>query len=129
MAIWQPVAFGILWRWWPQWFLVSLGPGIPAPRRTPTPENAERHRLPYGHVIRSRAVLGGLHYEYWLEKRAAWQPERIIVDDTGQRCLTTQGWPARSVRTGRNSGPARGARTQRSDSTRAAGRSGIQPPG
>src|SRR5205823_4613702 len=51
---------------------MSLGrPGIPAPLRTLTPENTERHRLPYGHVIRSRAVLGGLHHEYWLEKRAA----------------------------------------------------------
>ena len=50
---------------------MGLGPGIPARPRTPTPENAERHRLPYGHVIRSRAVLGGLHHEYWLEKRAA----------------------------------------------------------
>jgi putative transposase len=32
---------------------------------------AHRHRIPAGHVLRSKAVLGGLHHEYWLEKSAA----------------------------------------------------------
>jgi putative transposase len=34
-------------------------------------ENANHHRLPPGHVVRRRAVLGGLHHEYWLEKAVA----------------------------------------------------------
>jgi putative transposase len=50
---------------------MSLGPGIPAPLRPPPPENPEHHRLPAGYVIRRRAVLAGLHHEYWLEKRSA----------------------------------------------------------
>jgi len=50
---------------------MSLGPGIPAPL-TPSPlENPHRHRLPANQMIRSKAVLGGLHHEYWLEKIAA----------------------------------------------------------
>ena len=49
----------------------DTGPGIPAPLKPPPPENAGRHRLPDGHVVRCRAVLGGLHHEYWLEKRPA----------------------------------------------------------
>jgi len=50
---------------------MSLGPGIPAPLRPPPPENAEHHRPPNGHVVRRREVLGGLHHEYWLEKKIA----------------------------------------------------------
>jgi transposase InsO family protein len=50
---------------------MSLGPGIPAARRPPAPENNARHRLPAGHAVRSATVLGGLHHEYWLEKVAA----------------------------------------------------------
>jgi putative transposase len=50
---------------------MSLGPGIPASLRPPPPENANHHRLPPGHVVRRRAVLGGLHHEYWLEKAVA----------------------------------------------------------
>ena len=50
---------------------MSLGPGIPAPLRPPPPDNVERHRLADGHVLRRRAVLGGLHHEYWLENRPA----------------------------------------------------------
>ena len=50
---------------------MSLGPGIPVPLRPPPPDNAVRHQLPDGHVVRRRAVLGGLHHEYWLEKRPA----------------------------------------------------------
>jgi putative transposase len=50
---------------------MSLGPGIPTPLRPPPPENVDRHCLPEGHVVRSRAILGGLHHEYWLGKVAA----------------------------------------------------------
>ena len=50
---------------------MSLGPGIPASRRPPPEETSERHRIPDGRIVRRRAVLGGLHHEYWLEKRAA----------------------------------------------------------
>jgi putative transposase len=49
----------------------SLGPGIPSPIRPSPPMSGHRHRLPAGHVLRSKAVLGGLHHEYWLEKMAA----------------------------------------------------------
>lgn len=41
------------------------------PVQQPTPPAAERHRLPSGHVVRDKAVLGGLHHEYWLEKVVA----------------------------------------------------------
>jgi transposase InsO family protein len=50
---------------------MSLGPGIPAALRPTPPVNFERHRLQDGHVVRRRAVLGGLHHEYWLGRRAA----------------------------------------------------------
>ena len=50
---------------------MSLGPGIPTPLPHPPPANGSRHRIPSGHVIRSTAVLGGLHHEYALEKTAA----------------------------------------------------------
>jgi transposase InsO family protein len=50
---------------------MSLGPGIPAALRPLPPQSAYRHRIPAGHVVRRAAVLGGLHNEYWLEKRAA----------------------------------------------------------
>jgi putative transposase len=50
---------------------MSLGPGIPAPLRPPPPQAEHRHRLPDGHVVRRRGVLGGLHHEYWLERAAA----------------------------------------------------------
>jgi hypothetical protein len=50
---------------------MSLGPGIPAPLTPSPPENPHRHRLPANQMIRSKAVLGGLHHEYWLEKIAA----------------------------------------------------------
>jgi putative transposase len=49
---------------------MSLGPGIPVPLQPPA-ENASRHSIPAGHVIRSKPVLGGLHHEYSLEKVAA----------------------------------------------------------
>jgi len=49
----------------------SIGPGVPDPTRPSPPMSGHRHRLPAGHVLRSKAVLGGLHHEYWLEKIAA----------------------------------------------------------
>jgi transposase InsO family protein len=49
----------------------SLGPGVPDSIRPTLPMSDHRHRLPPGHVLRSKAVLGGLHHEYWLEKVAA----------------------------------------------------------
>jgi putative transposase len=50
---------------------MSLGPGIPAPLKPSPPHSEHRHRLPPGHRVRRKAVLGGLHHEYWLEKVAA----------------------------------------------------------
>jgi transposase InsO family protein len=50
---------------------MSLGPGIPVPLQAPPPQSEHSHRLPAGHVVRRRSVLGGLHHEYWLEKVAA----------------------------------------------------------
>jgi putative transposase len=50
---------------------MSLGPGIPAPLHPSPPQTEHRHRLPQGHRVRRKAVLGGLHHEYWLEKVAA----------------------------------------------------------
>jgi len=49
----------------------SLGPGVPDAIRLSPPMSGHRHRLPAGHLLRSKAVLGGLHHEYWLEKVAA----------------------------------------------------------
>jgi hypothetical protein len=34
------------------------------------PVGSRRHRLPAGQILRSKAVLGGLHHECWLEKVA-----------------------------------------------------------
>jgi transposase InsO family protein len=50
---------------------MSLGPGIPAPLYPSPPQTEHRHRLPQGHRVRGKAVLGGLHLEYWLEEVAA----------------------------------------------------------
>jgi putative transposase len=50
---------------------MSLGPGIRAPLRPPPLETSNRHCIPAGHVVRSRAILSGLHHEYWLEKSVA----------------------------------------------------------
>jgi transposase InsO family protein len=49
----------------------SLGPGIPEPSQAKVPASVHRHKLPDGYRVRSTAVLGGLHHEYWLEKEAA----------------------------------------------------------
>lgn len=51
---------------------MSLGPGIPQPRLTsPASPQAPRHRIPSGQRVMARPILGGLHHEYGLEKRAA----------------------------------------------------------
>jgi putative transposase len=50
---------------------MSLGPGIPAPIHPSPPQNEYRHQLPQGHRVCRKAVLGGLHHEYSLEKVAA----------------------------------------------------------
>ena len=50
---------------------MSLGPGTPVLLPQPPPENESRHSIPKAHVVRARAVLGGLHHEYWLQKVAA----------------------------------------------------------
>jgi transposase InsO family protein len=51
---------------------MSLGPGIPKPIQTlPVPRQAHPHRLPAGQRVVARPVLGGLHHDYGLEKRAA----------------------------------------------------------
>jgi hypothetical protein len=47
---------------------VRHGEGVLAPLRPPPPDISKRHQLPDGHMVRCRAVLGGLHHEYWLEK-------------------------------------------------------------
>lgn len=50
---------------------MSLGPAIPAPLRQPPPASCHRHEIPSGYKVRSTAILGGLHHEYWIEKVAA----------------------------------------------------------
>jgi hypothetical protein len=49
----------------------SLGPGIPEPLKAVVPAGPHRHKLPPGYRVTSRAVLGGLHHEYGLQKEAA----------------------------------------------------------
>src|ERR1039458_6074537 len=49
----------------------SLGPGIPEPSNLMPVPSSGRHRLPEGSRVMARAVLGGLHHEYRLEKAAA----------------------------------------------------------
>jgi putative transposase len=51
---------------------IALGPGVPQPPSSlPVPGQRHRHRLP-GHLrVVPRAILGGLHQEYWLEENAA----------------------------------------------------------
>lgn len=49
----------------------SLGPGIPEPPQASVPASGHRHKLPEGYRVAKRAILGGLHHEYRLEKEAA----------------------------------------------------------
>jgi putative transposase len=50
---------------------MSLGPGIPQPSVfLPVPLPAHRYQLPAHLKVVARAVLGGLHHEYWLEQKA-----------------------------------------------------------
>ena len=49
----------------------ALGPGIPEPPQAKIPASAHRHKLPVGHRVVSKAILGGLHHEYGLGKEAA----------------------------------------------------------
>jgi putative transposase len=51
---------------------MSLGPGIPKPRRTlPVPRQAHRHRMPTDQRVVAQPIIGGLHHEYRLEQKAA----------------------------------------------------------
>jgi transposase InsO family protein len=50
---------------------MSLGPGVPASRRTRPSPSDHRHSIRAGHRVKSSAVLGGLHHEYFLESVAA----------------------------------------------------------
>jgi hypothetical protein len=49
----------------------SLGPGIPDAPRKMVQKRTARHFLPGEHRVVAKAVLGGLHHEYSLEKAAA----------------------------------------------------------
>ena len=49
----------------------ALGPGLPEPVSDRAPSNEHRHRLPIGYRVVKSSVLGGLHHEYGLVKRAA----------------------------------------------------------
>src|SRR5215831_10764261 len=51
---------------------MSLGPGIPRPRRTlPVPRQVHRHWIPTGQRVVGQSILGGLHHDYMLAKQAA----------------------------------------------------------
>jgi transposase InsO family protein len=47
----------------------SLGPGIPDPGSSQRAQPCGHH-IPIGHQVVTKAILGGLHHEYRLEKRA-----------------------------------------------------------
>jgi transposase InsO family protein len=49
----------------------SLGPGIPDLRSGQQQARLCGHRIPIGHQVVAKAILGGLHHEYSLERRAA----------------------------------------------------------
>ena len=49
----------------------SLGPGFPEPIQDAVPESGHRHKLPPGFRVLKSSVLGGLHHEYRLVKKAA----------------------------------------------------------
>ena len=48
-----------------------LGHGIPEPTKAKVPASPHPHKLPCGYRVASKAILGGLHHEYSLEKEAA----------------------------------------------------------
>ena len=51
---------------------MALGPGLPQPSPSlPASLQAHRHRLPPPLRVGAQPILGGLHYEYWLEEQAA----------------------------------------------------------
>src|SRR5690348_3703727 len=49
----------------------SLGPGVPQPESQIPQVKLAVHRIPQGHQVIAKPVLGGLHHEYRLEKIAA----------------------------------------------------------
>ena len=49
----------------------ALGPGIPESTQAKVPDSVHRHRLPEGYRVNAKAILGGLHHEYSLEKEVA----------------------------------------------------------
>jgi transposase InsO family protein len=49
----------------------GLGPGIPEPSQDIPVQEISGHRIPSGQHVVGHSVLGGLHYEYRLEKMAA----------------------------------------------------------
>jgi transposase InsO family protein len=49
----------------------SLGPGVPDPGYGRGRVKSCGHRIPTNHKVVAKPILGGLHHEYRLEKRAA----------------------------------------------------------
>jgi putative transposase len=49
----------------------SLGPGIPEPGTSHQQVKTCGHHIPIDHKVETKEILGGLHHEYRLEKRAA----------------------------------------------------------
>ena len=51
----------------------SLGPGLPEKvgQNSPVPIQKHHHQLQEGYRVASKAILGGLHHEYWQKKIAA----------------------------------------------------------
>lgn len=49
----------------------SLGPGIPDSGSSYPRAKPSKHQIPIDHQVVARAILGGLHHEYSLERRAA----------------------------------------------------------
>ena len=63
---------------------MSIGPAIPAPLRQSPPESPHRHQIPSGYKVRSTAILGGLHHEYWLEPLMSSLPFRSAFSPTAK---------------------------------------------
>jgi putative transposase len=49
----------------------ALGPGIPDRRLRDLPVEPCGHRLPLGHQVEAKPILGGVHHEYGLQRLAA----------------------------------------------------------